>query len=435
MSGCLQEKAEKTTPSISSPTFPYLDTKRLSEPEKRMLFDKLTTDYESIVSAFCKLCMALSKSPALKDEIENIKLFLSASAIFSKEEKMKLLSSKTMTEVLMILQLRVSFFNHQTIKLVVNEFGSSDDKHKMQKYLQEFKSYCEHDVFEVPHSVFHPGHTEDREHSKYFALKYSDSEEDPIKLQKITKICSRIAKTLHINSWALSLVSIEKGCIVVTFAIPIAIATNVLPISEGQLTELSRYGLGAIDDRALEEFSNTTDDTILKLDRENSTKHELYKAEVDNEEEATDVTWESGYGTGEAVLQEWIGEGHQSTLSTDSDLVSIKDWHLYTPLLTLSEKDSGPYESLYIVKSNQLVSSDAFQQQMGMRYAFRTQTFHWLHENLESSESCYVSKTTLYDHYRRHCTALSMEPVTIAVFGKLIHSLFTRMTTKRLGTR
>ncbi len=43
-------------------------------------------------------------------------------------------------------------------------------------------------------------------------------------------------------------------------------------------------------------------------------------SEVDNEEEATDVTWESGYGTGEAVLQEWIGEGHQSTLSTDSDL-------------------------------------------------------------------------------------------------------------------
>ncbi len=289
MSGCLQEKAEKTTPSISSPTFPYLDTKRLSEPEKRMLFDKLTTDYESIVSAFCKLCMALSKSPALKDEIENIKLFLSASAIFSKEEKMKLLSSKTMTEVLMILQLRVSFFNHQTIELVVNEFGSSDDKHKMQKYLQEFKSYCEHDVFEVPHSVFHPGHTEDREHSKYFALKYSDSEEDPIKLQKITKICSRIAKTLHINSWALSLVSIEKGCIVVTFAIPIAIATNVLPISEGQLTELSRYGLGAIDDRALEEFSNTTDDTILKLDRENSTKHELYKAGISNVQNACNI--------------------------------------------------------------------------------------------------------------------------------------------------
>ncbi len=67
-------------------------------------------------------------------------------------------------------------------------------------------------------------------------------------LQKITKICNRIAKTLHINSWALSLVSIEKGCVFLTFAIPIAIATEVLPISEAQLMKLSRYGLGGDKD-------------------------------------------------------------------------------------------------------------------------------------------------------------------------------------------
>ncbi len=237
LSGCPQEKTMKTTPSISSPTFPYLDTKRLSEPEKHMLLDKLTTDYDSIVSAFRKLCLTLSKSPAFKDEIDNIKLFLSASAIFSKEEKMQLLSSKTMAQVLMILLLeRASFFNHQTIELVVNEYGSSDDKREMQKYLQEFNSYCERNVFEVPHSVFHPGQIEDSEHSKYFALKFF--EEGLIILQQITTICNRIAKTLHINSWALSLVSIEKGCVFLTFAIPIAIATNVLPISESSVDRI-----------------------------------------------------------------------------------------------------------------------------------------------------------------------------------------------------
>ncbi len=245
MSGCPKIK-EKKIPPISSPTFPYLDTKRLSEPEKHMLLDNLTTDYESIVSAFRKLCMTLSKSQTLKDEIDNIKLFLSASAIFSKEEKMQLSSSKEMFEVLMILLLeRASFFNHQTIELVVNEYGSSDDKCELQKYLDEFNSYCKHNVFEVPHAVFHPGQNEDIKHST-FALKYS--EEGPIMLQKITKICNRIAKTLHINSWALSLVSIEKGCVFLTFAIPIAIATEVLPISEAQLMKLSRYGLGGDKD-------------------------------------------------------------------------------------------------------------------------------------------------------------------------------------------
>ena len=275
LSGCPQEKTMKTSLSISSPNFPYLDTKRLSEPEKHMLLDKLTTDYDSIVSAFRKLCLTLSKSPAFKDEIDNIKLFLSASAIFSKEEKMQLLSSKTMAQVLMILLLeRASFFNHQTIELVVNEYGSSDDKREMQKYLQEFNSYCERDVFEVPHSVFHPGQIEDSEHLKYFALKFF--EEGLIILQQITTICNRIAKTLHINSWALSLVSIEKGCVFLTFAIPIAIATNVLPISEAQLIELSRYGLGAIDEEEDENRAALEDETaILKPEREIVSEHKL----------------------------------------------------------------------------------------------------------------------------------------------------------------
>ncbi len=124
----------------------------------------------------------------------------------------------------------------------MNEYGSSEDKREMQKYLDEFNSYCKHNVFEVPHAVFHPGQNEDSK----FALKYS--EEGPIMLQKINKICKRIAKTLHINSWALSLVSIEKGCVFLTFSIPIAIASEVLPISEAQLMKLSRYGLGVDED-------------------------------------------------------------------------------------------------------------------------------------------------------------------------------------------
>ncbi len=355
MSGCPQEKAEKTTPSISSPTFPYLDTKRLSEPEKHMLLDKLTTDYKSIVSAFRKLCLSLSKSPAFKDEIDSVKLFLSASAIFSKEEKMQLMSSKTMTQVLMILLLeRASFFNHQTIELVVNEYGSSEDKREMQKYLDEFNSYCKHNVFEVPHAVFHPGQNEDSKHSK-FALKYF--EEGPIMLQQITILCNRIAKTLHINSWALSLESIQKGCVFLTFSIPVSIATNVLPISDAQLIELSRFGLGAIDEeedesRSLAKFFDLDGIVTIRSGRKGSTKRILagnfyccstiprtrcrtYRicttlvlffqlcilyTEVDlptNEEEATDVTGESGYGTGEEIRQNWIQGRLQTSSSAD----------------------------------------------------------------------------------------------------------------------
>ena len=209
MSGCPLVKAKKNPSySLSEPRFPFLDTKHLTDQEEFILYDKLSTDYDSIVSDFRKLCLSLSKSTAFKEEIDSIKLFLSASAIFSKEEKTQLMNSKKITDILMILLLeRASFFNYQIIESLVNEYGSSDDKQELQKYLNEFNSYCKHDVFEVPHAVFHPGQNDDIKHST-FALKYF--EEGPIMLKQLTSICSRIAKTLHINPWALSLVSGSK---------------------------------------------------------------------------------------------------------------------------------------------------------------------------------------------------------------------------------
>ncbi|XP_078657245.1 transcription factor RFX3-like isoform X41 [Branchiostoma floridae x Branchiostoma belcheri] len=59
----------------------------------------------------------------------------------------------------------------------------------------------------------------------------------------------------------------------------------------------------------------------------------------------------------------------------------------------------------------------------------------WLLENYETAEGVSLPRSTLYNHYLRHCQEHKLDPVNAASFGKLIRSVFLGLRTRRLGTR
>ncbi|PSN51087.1 Transcription factor RFX3 [Blattella germanica] len=59
----------------------------------------------------------------------------------------------------------------------------------------------------------------------------------------------------------------------------------------------------------------------------------------------------------------------------------------------------------------------------------------WLLENYETAEGVSLPRSTLYNHYLRHCNEHKLDPVNAASFGKLIRSVFLGLRTRRLGTR
>ncbi|XP_051175428.1 DNA-binding protein RFX2 isoform X3 [Leptopilina boulardi] len=59
----------------------------------------------------------------------------------------------------------------------------------------------------------------------------------------------------------------------------------------------------------------------------------------------------------------------------------------------------------------------------------------WLLENYETSDGVSLPRSTLYNHYLRHCSDNKLDPVNAASFGKLIRSVFLGLRTRRLGTR
>ena len=64
-----------------------------------------------------------------------------------------------------------------------------------------------------------------------------------------------------------------------------------------------------------------------------------------------------------------------------------------------------------------------------------TVQIQWLLENYETAEGVSLPRSTLYNHYLRHCAANKIDAVNAASFGKLIRSVFIGLKTRRLGTR
>ncbi|XP_076046596.1 DNA-binding protein RFX2-like isoform X3 [Oratosquilla oratoria] len=62
-------------------------------------------------------------------------------------------------------------------------------------------------------------------------------------------------------------------------------------------------------------------------------------------------------------------------------------------------------------------------------------TVQWLMDNYETAEGVSLPRSTLYNHYLRHCADNKLDPVNAASFGKLIRSVFLGLRTRRLGTR
>ncbi|XP_011667719.2 transcription factor RFX3 isoform X3 [Strongylocentrotus purpuratus] len=63
------------------------------------------------------------------------------------------------------------------------------------------------------------------------------------------------------------------------------------------------------------------------------------------------------------------------------------------------------------------------------------QQVQWLLDNYETAEGVSLPRSTLYNHYLRHCQEHKLDPVNAASFGKLIRSVFLGLRTRRLGTR
>lgn len=96
-----------------------------------------------------------------------------------------------------------------------------------------------------------------------------------------------------------------------------------------------------------------------------------------------------------------------------------------------SENNGSSSENTETKKDqNENTKSDSTQKQSQVAC-----TLKWLSENYERAEGVCLPRCVLYTHYLDFCKKMKYTPAGAATFGKIIRQKFSKITTRRLGTR
>ena len=152
-----------------------------------------------------------------------------------------------------LVQPHMTFFNHEILTFIIKKFGSPNDKHNLQTFLQEFSNFCHRSVFEIPPNTL--GHSKEKVVDKQkFAVKItnefkaallvqsqeynqqgtsssptsSDLEEREricapelgISLEDAKHIQRKFALVLNLKASSIYLDSAISGCVILTFLLP-----------------------------------------------------------------------------------------------------------------------------------------------------------------------------------------------------------------------
>ena len=144
------------------PSFPYLDTDKLSPHEKTDLIQRLSKDYRDIITNFAKLqtstCESLCRQNISAERIANCALSLAQykaddvpRPLLDKElESFEGVESVVRVFFLLRKYKLISFWDHGILKYIIETYGTEDDKRDLKKYVDEFQMFCQRKVVEVP---------------------------------------------------------------------------------------------------------------------------------------------------------------------------------------------------------------------------------------------------------------------------------------------
>ncbi len=146
---------KRECPNSSPIVLPYLDGFFHNEADRENVVDRLLTELKNIICEFSDL---------VSNTIQYLQKYLDTSlnteALVSAElERSTSLNSRRadliITRIKTLFQdNHISFFNYHIVAGIIQQFGRSEDKEALHRYVAHFLQFCERSVFEVPEDIF-----------------------------------------------------------------------------------------------------------------------------------------------------------------------------------------------------------------------------------------------------------------------------------------
>ena len=227
--------------------FPYLDMSGLDEADREDLEDRLQFETREIKLHFAKFTLNVKRSlEYLEIPLETIKLSILSLGAFTdnlgvkvldEEDKREIKAAKTLSEVFIILQNYISFFNYHIIEHIIDQHGAARDHDWLEEYRQKFSNFCKRNIFEVPRHVFA---SKSRKTAKVLALKCTEGVST---MEGVVKITGDVARIFSLQVSALQLCSIKKGCVELHFLLSAPVAKRIFPVSSSHHSALNKHGI------------------------------------------------------------------------------------------------------------------------------------------------------------------------------------------------
>ena len=128
----------------------------------------------------------------------------------------------------------VSFFNYNVIERIVHRHGSDTDKENFRKYLAEFEEFCKRRATEVPSDVDCQDPTSTR-----FMVKVESDFQSTYTVKAAYLFRLKLCEILGVTESSLRLLSLQEGCILLTFLLPFFFVPFVFPLTKDQERALS----------------------------------------------------------------------------------------------------------------------------------------------------------------------------------------------------
>ena len=242
--GCPKLNAEEKV------LFPYLDVSGLDEDDKIDLEYRLESETKKMIFCFSMFTADVIRSleywqvplEKVKHSILSLNAFTHNIAVklLDEKDKQEIKDAKTYSDIFIALGDYISFFNYQIVEYIIYQHGATKDHERLEEYVQQFHSFCQRSIFEVPQSAFN---SSSRKTAKVFALKCT---EGVATMKGVVGVIREIANVFGLRPSVLQLCSIKKGCVELHFLISAAVADCIYPVSARQHSALSEIGVKAL---------------------------------------------------------------------------------------------------------------------------------------------------------------------------------------------
>ena len=214
---------------VAKLSFPFIKEIVLDDHTREQLEGRLRSESKKMIQEFhilrCKFFTSLRRQRVpIGELVEYLKEEISDPLLRHNEA--------TLEDIKEIIRKYTSFFDYQLIEYMIKLTGTDKDAEQLELYEISFMDYAKRRIYECPTIFGSPDNSTTEFHVKL------DSKYDKWTLKELKDFQYRLCSKLSISVYVCRLLSVQQGCLLITFQLPSHIYERTFPISRSIVKDL-----------------------------------------------------------------------------------------------------------------------------------------------------------------------------------------------------